>query len=364
MRVPRPDANTLAQGPVYLAVVGVALWTAPVAGAALAGWIVAVIGATWPRAARRVAFFVADARRTIAGARSRLRRMRRVIGIGRRRGGERRPRVRGRLAGRAPAGPGAVSVVCANLCHDWPRGRRRNQRFEAFARLVEERRADVVLLQEVMRDRVTRADAWLADRLGMTSVYARANGVGRGLGFEEGVAILSRYPVAAPAVWALGGRPGWLVQRLAVAARLESPGGPFWAVSTHLALRPRRNARQLDELRRRVAALDGGRVPVVVGGDLNAEETSPQVLRARRAWCDVFRALHPDAPCATFVVRGPGGGVLIERRLDYLFLAAPGGELVPAEAAHLETPDERHSDHHVVWARLERRGDGDRAIPS
>ncbi len=73
-------------------------------------------------------------------------------------------------------GCGQLTVLSANLWHDWPRFRRIKERLEDFARLAEREQADVILLQEVARTRAIRADEWLADRLGMVSVYSRANG--------------------------------------------------------------------------------------------------------------------------------------------------------------------------------------------
>ena len=67
-------------------------------------------------------------------------------------------------------------------------------RLEAFARLAEGAAADIVLCQEVGRGQALRVDEWLAGRLGLAAVYARANG-GPRLGREEGLAILSRYPL-------------------------------------------------------------------------------------------------------------------------------------------------------------------------
>ena len=79
-------------------------------------------------------------------------------------------------------------------------------RLEALAGLVESQAADVVLCQEVGRSRELRVDEWLAGRLGLTAVYERANGRAQGRwGREEGVAILSRYPLSSPVSTLLGG---------------------------------------------------------------------------------------------------------------------------------------------------------------
>ena len=97
----------------------------------------------------------------------------------------------GRLSWRAtPSQPvlkecGMLTVLSANLWHDWPRRRGWPQRLEALAQLVEAEGADIVLLQEVARTPALRADEWLARRLGMAYAYARANGHEAAIGFEE-----------------------------------------------------------------------------------------------------------------------------------------------------------------------------------
>jgi exonuclease III len=48
--------------------------------------------------------------------------------------------------------------------------------------MVESEAADIVLLQEVARTTKLKVDEWLAERLGMGYVYARANGHEPGIG--------------------------------------------------------------------------------------------------------------------------------------------------------------------------------------
>jgi endonuclease/exonuclease/phosphatase family metal-dependent hydrolase len=114
-----------------------------------------------------------------------------------------------------------ITVVSANLWHDWPRHRDMVERLEAFARLVEAEGADILLLQEVTRTPDLWVDEWLARRLGMAYVYARANGHQRGIGFEEGVAIFSRYPLRAPEVRQLSSPANPFVSRVALRTTIE-----------------------------------------------------------------------------------------------------------------------------------------------
>jgi len=241
-------------------------------------------------------------------------------------------------------------VVSANLWHDWPRHRRLAQRVEAFAQLVEAHHADLVLLQEVARTPQLRVDEWLAQRLDMTCVYSRANGH-ESIGFEEGLAVLSRFPVEATYLRELSHTCNPFSRRLALGARIGTPNGALMAFSTHLGLLPGQNADQLGRLRAWVTDLAGDH-PVLVGGDFNASESAPQIDQARASWLDTFRTLHPGADGATHELRRPWGGVLRRQRLDYIFLLPGKPHWDVLETFHLASADEPHSDHHMVMTRL------------
>jgi endonuclease/exonuclease/phosphatase family metal-dependent hydrolase len=243
-----------------------------------------------------------------------------------------------------------VVIVTANLCHDWPRYRRTTSRLEAFARLVEDARADVVLLQEVARTETLWVDRWLADRLGMDYLYSRVNGHRETIGFEEGLAVFSSLPVEGVRTRRLSD-PGSVTHRLALGARLQPRQGPLWVFSVHLSLRRRKNARQVSELERWVGDVAGG-ASAVVGGDFNAHETTPQMARARRTWLDAFRLLNPIGDGTTHAIRWPWGAPLRKLRLDYLFLrhGEPGWQVI--ESRRLDSSPDRHSDHSAVLARL------------
>ena len=109
----------LVQGPIYAWFIVVACRQEPWAGGALVAWIGAAIAATWPHfPAEMVPEFVGDMRRTWAEVRGR---------VARRPWPEEAP-TQARLTPLrlgAPA-PATLSVLSANLWHDWPRGRRRH----------------------------------------------------------------------------------------------------------------------------------------------------------------------------------------------------------------------------------------------
>lgn len=245
-----------------------------------------------------------------------------------------------------------LTVVSANLWHDWPQHRRQEERLEQFARLVEAENVDVALLQEVSRRPDLHADEWLAERLGMAYAYARANGHRGAIGFEEGLAVFSRFPLRGAALRHLSGGRASFTRRLALTASLDTPFGALDVFSVHLGLLPWHNADQVDRLLTWVGARTGAARPAIVGGDFNADEDSPQVLRARDRWLDLFRHHHPGKDGTTFQWTSPLGTRHLRRRLDYLFLVQNGHDWRVVDVRHLDAPAADHSDHRTVLAHL------------
>ena len=141
---------------------------------------------------------------------------------------------------------------------------------------------DILVLQEAW---CAVGEGCLADRLarelGFHGVYARANGSLRWLGFEEGSAILSRFPIADPRVWPLGPDRDAFERRIALTARINHPGLPFELVGVHLAngdadLAAAQAASLLERL-------GGPKRPVLVAGDLNLPSDHAAVAGFREA---------------------------------------------------------------------------------
>ena len=243
-----------------------------------------------------------------------------------------------------------LTIISANLWHDWPRYRNLPQRLESFAQLIESEHADIVLLQEVARTPELQVDEWLAARLGMAYVYSRANGHQQAIGFEEGLAVFSRFPLQTPYLRQLGGGENSFVRRLALGASIETPFGNLLAVSVHLALPRRQNALQLDRLQAWIAEIAGGQ-SALIGGDFNAHERTPQIARARHAWLDTFHHLNPFADGTTHELH-LGGKISLRKRLDYIFLHPGQQNWNIIESRKLAFADLPFSDHQPVMARL------------
>lgn len=244
-----------------------------------------------------------------------------------------------------------VTVLSANLWHDWPRQRWSLERLEGFARLVEEYGADILLIQEVARTPQLRVDEWLSERLGMNHIYTRANGHENGIGFEEGLAVFSRFPLKQPSLRQLGSRANPFVRRMALGAQVETPCGKVMAFSVHLGLARRQNALQLVDLRNWISRLGSG-LPALIGGDFNAHENSPQIRQAQSSWVDAYRQVKPKGEATTHELRWPWGGLLRRARLDYIFLNNGQQPWRVLEAVHLQAEERPHSDHHAVLAHL------------
>ncbi len=250
-----------------------------------------------------------------------------------------------------PAAP-ELTVLCANLWHDWPRHSRLAERLEAFARLVETVDADILLLQEVARTKTLRADTWLAQRLGLAMASARANGDAAEFGFEEGPAILSRFPIGGVQSRRLSHGANPIVRRVALAAHVETAHGRLLLVSAHLGLVQRHNAGQIRRLRSWVNGMARGDA-AVIGGDFNAPEHMPEITRTGREWTDTFRDAHPHADATTHSRSRPFSRVL-HRRLDYVYVQQPAtaGPWHVLACRHLDAPGGPHSDHRAVLVRL------------
>ncbi len=249
------------------------------------------------------------------------------------------------------AGCRVLTVLSANLWHDWPRYRDLEKRLEAFAGLVEAERVDLILLQELARTPSFHADDWLARRLNMAYVYSRANGSEK-IGFEEGLGVFSRFPLKRlPHVHQMGRTCNPFVRRLALGAEVDTPCGEIMAFSAHLGLLRKQNAAQLRDLHGWVDHLTAGR-SAIIAGDFNAPEHTRQIQHVRAYWQDTFREIYQHGKAATHEIRWPWGGVILRHRLDYIFLQPGQPAWQVLDVSHVDAPEGEHSDHRAVLARL------------
>jgi len=243
-----------------------------------------------------------------------------------------------------------LTIISSNLYHGWPKQDTLLARLSSFVRLVEEQHADIVLLQEVSRTPGFKTDQWLSERLGFAYVYARANGH-HGIGFEEGVAVFSRYPLHSPHLKEFSNKLNPFVRRIALGVFTDTPQGTLPFFSVHLGIMPQENAAQIVDLRDWVSGI-AGELPAFIGGDFNTHESTPQIGYVQTKWIDTYRCLHPEQDGTTHQLNWPWGAVMHRSRLDYIFHKPGNTKWQVATAGHLETPNGPHSDHRAVLTRL------------
>jgi endonuclease/exonuclease/phosphatase family metal-dependent hydrolase len=269
-----------------------------------------------------------------------------------------------------------VRLVTFNLLHGGPWSRFTGEDLHLDRRLamvIEELRGldpDVLALQESpITSRHGDVAARIGRALGLYRVHARATErvfpvrfLGRllvgALGFVEGPAILSRFPITASAVHDLPRCRRWLDPRVALRADVATPAGTLAVFSTHTS-RDDCQTRRVAELAR---GHPGGH-PAVVMGDLNTGETAP-VLGAflEHGFVDAFRATNPTAAGPTVWQRIDAPAPTVFRRVDYVFLRAGDGVTVSPVSGRvvLNTPRPRAeggvlwpSDHYGVFVEVD-----------
>jgi endonuclease/exonuclease/phosphatase family metal-dependent hydrolase len=178
------------------------------------------------------------------------------------------------------------------------------------------------------------------------------------MNFQEGPAILSRFPVVDWEAHALPRCNGFLDPRALVYARVHTPWGDLGVASTH-------TSRGFCEVERVIELLQArrGALPLVLMGDFNSREDSPAIRRLVAAgFVDAFRAVNPTAPGLTVWQRVRTPAPTVFARVDYAFLL-PGREVpgrVVASRVVLDTPGRLDdgtllwpSDHYGVLAELD-----------
>ncbi len=165
-----------------------------------------------------------------------------------------------------------MRLVDFNVLHGYSRFPDQETRARRTIAALRALDADVIVLQEAWR---TRAHGDFVERLGvalgMDTAFARANGKLERLGFEEGEAILSRFPIVAAKRLPLPPAKPFYEHRVALLCTLDLGGESLTIVGTHLDNRRLETAgAQAAMLAGHLRGIDG----VVVAGDLNAGDNS------------------------------------------------------------------------------------------
>jgi len=266
----------------------------------------------------------------------------------------------------APPAPRPLRFVSFNVLHGgltselWGNADDLDDRLALATQELAALDADVIGLQEASRGR-RRGDTTsrLAAALGYHYVEAGATSrlfggsllgwlTAKVLGFDEGPAILSRYPITATRT-ALLAQCGAFYRRVLLCAEVCTPWGPVEACSTHLS-GSRCHAKSV-ETTLRSAETDA---PIVLMGDLNATEDSPglTLLRTDGGFVDTFRSANPTEPGFTDDQEIDEEAATAQERVDYVLVTPAHGRTT------------RVLDSRVVLDRPMRTEDGDVLWPS
>jgi len=269
-----------------------------------------------------------------------------------------------------------VRVVTFNVLHGGPwsgligNGADLDERLEIVVQQLAVLRPDVVALQEasVGGQRGNVAER-LGRALGFEWIHAPTTSQVFGIGwldrtttsairFNEGPAVLSRFPIVSSEVVELPRCANRLFPRVLLRVEVQTPHGPLDFYSTHTS----RDDCQL----RRVAELVGARrgpLPAIVGGDFNTQESADSYAELLAAgFVDAFRAVNPGATGSTSRQQVHAAGSTVSRRIDFVFVVpgAIGAPQVLESRVVLDIPRRRAdgttlwpSDHHGVLAVIE-----------
>jgi len=253
--------------------------------------------------------------------------------------------------------PRPLRVVSFNMLHGGfgfgGDGQHLEERLAMAVEVLRGLDVDVIGLQEASSGR-RRGDVAgrLAAALGLHHVRAPAGyrWVGRlaswAMGFDEGPAVLSRFPIVAWDVVPVNSCNQWY-GRVLLCASLDTPWGPLDACSTHTGsstCQLRSLAKLLHDRR--------GRAPRILMGDLNstADTSGVRRLLADDGLVDTFRAANPDAPGFTVWQPVRVEAPAARRRVDYV-LVGPGTDApvrVRASRVILDRPG-RGVDGKALW---------------
>jgi endonuclease/exonuclease/phosphatase family metal-dependent hydrolase len=223
-----------------------------------------------------------------------------------------------------------LRVMSLNVLHGFSRFESLPERLNLIAEEIRSRDVDIALLQEIPWTlRLGNGAKYLADRTGLNYLYLRANGNRWTILFEEGEAILSRYPLSEPVFTELRPRAAFFEHRVALMAKTSTPWGEIWLCVTHLT--DGKDAHNRDQANSLITFVEGlADSPKVIAGDFNASEDSPQIRALTSHWVDTYRNANPVDDgytcCVDDLFAGPGER--LEKRIDYIFLAPGSGPSV------------------------------------
>lgn len=232
--------------------------------------------------------------------------------------------------------PRPLRVVTYNLLHDgagsgFLDGRTHlEERLDMAIRELKALDPDVVALQEASDSRRHGSvPQRLAAALGFHVVFESATEHVFGLapldwllvtvmGFKEGSAILSRFPITKSGVYGLPRCRKWLEPRILLETTISTTWGPLHVYSTHTG---RGDECQMERVGEIVRDNQGDGVSMLMG-DFNTPETSNvlTMLRTETGFIDAFRTVNPGINGSTVWQRIESSEPTVSRRVDFILL--------------------------------------------
>jgi len=259
-----------------------------------------------------------------------------------------------------------LRVVTYNVLHDGPTSgfidndTYLEARMDMAIRELKALEPDIVALQEASQSRRHgNVPEHIAKELGFHLVFAPATDrifhvrpldklIVSIMGFKEGEAILSRFPIVASDIYDLPRCRSRVEPRILLRADLDTPWGPLHVFTTHTA---REDECQMERVGEIVREQRGDR-PSILTGDFNTVETSKvlTLLRDEAGFIDAFRSANPSTPGATVWQRIRATESTASRRVDFIFLLVGHTSSVTVKSSKvvLDQPG-RLQDGTVLW---------------
>lgn len=232
--------------------------------------------------------------------------------------------------------PSRLRVLTYNLLHDGPssgffeNGTHLEERLDMTIQELRHLQPDVIAFQEASDSRRHgNVPQRIADALGYHMVFTPATERIFGisfldrliisvLGFKEGPAILSRYPIVVSEVYDLPRCRYRLDPRILLRAEIDAPNAPVEIFSAHTSKGDECQLQKVGEL----FQAHRGRGQAILMGDLNAGEQSSVLTGWQKepGLIDVFRLANPGVPGGTVWQNIHAERPTADRRVDFIFL--------------------------------------------
>jgi|LNFM01.1.fsa_nt_gb endonuclease/exonuclease/phosphatase family metal-dependent hydrolase len=271
-----------------------------------------------------------------------------------------------------------LRVLTYNLLHDgawsgfFESGTHLEERLDMSIQELKRLQPDVIALQEASESRKHgNVPQRIAEALGYQMVFAPATehifGIGfvdrlitSAIGFKEGPAILSRYPIVASEVYDLPRCPRRMDPRILLRAEIKAPDGPTQIFSAHTSKGDECQLQRVGELFRE----HRGTGRAILMGDLNTGEQSPVLTEWQKepGFIDAFRVANPGVPGGTVWQNIQVEWPTADRRVDFIFLfdgRTNGSSVVRSSRLAFDQPGRLPngdalwpSDHRGVFAEI------------